>query len=134
MKDRAIEAALGARKNAYAPYSGYRVGAAVVCADGTIWDGCNVENVSFGLTVCAERSAVVHMVGSGRRVVVGVAVATEDGGAPCGMCLQTLREFAPDAERCPVWMVDSAGQVWTGSLAGLFPNAFASSQVRKVEE
>lgn len=121
-----LAAARAARANAYAPYSVYRVGAAVLGADGQVYSGCNVENVSFGLTVCAERTAVVKMVSEGCQEVKGVAVVTHDGGTPCGMCLQTLAEFAPDPAAVPVLLEaeDSAQRRFT--LAELLPHGFAT--------
>ena len=88
-----IEAAQTVRTNAYAPYSVYPVGAAVLGSDGAIYTGCNVENISFGLTMCAERVAIGAMIAAGCRKVTEVAIATRDGGSPCGMCRQTLAEF-----------------------------------------
>jgi cytidine deaminase len=93
-----ILAAAQARANAYAPYSGYQVGAALVTPDGRIFAGCNVENVSYGLALCAERSAIAQLVASGGRNIAALAVVTAgpEPGAPCGLCRQTLSEFADD--------------------------------------
>lgn len=86
---------------AYAPYSNFRVGAALLAVDGTLYTGCNVENRSFGLSICAERSAVVQAVSKGRRSFVALAIAAPDSETPvgpCGACRQVLSEFmAPDA-------------------------------------
>ena len=87
--------------NAYVPYSGFRVGAALECADGSVFLGCNVENAAYGDTVCAERTAVLKAVSEGRREFVRIAVAAptaEDYCLPCGSCLQVLREFSADME------------------------------------
>jgi cytidine deaminase len=121
-----VEAAQAARANAYCPYSGYAVGAAVMDENGRIWAGCNVENVSYGLALCAERSAVAQMVAGGGRRVHAVAVATADGGTPCGMCRQTLAEFAPVGQDVPVWTVDAAGGSRQHWLHALLPDGFAS--------
>ena len=93
-----LEAARAAREQAYAPYSRFRVGAALLTADGTIVPGCNVENVSYGLTVCAERVAVCNAVAQGHREFVAVAIAagTPSATPPCGMCRQVLFEFSPE--------------------------------------
>ena len=88
-------AALAARENAYAPYSKFKVGAAVETADGHIFTGCNVENASYGLTCCAERNAVFAAIGSGARSFKALCVVadTEEPVAPCGACRQVLAEF-----------------------------------------
>ncbi|HEC33587.1 MAG TPA: cytidine deaminase, partial [Chloroflexi bacterium] len=91
-----IAQAKAARENAYAPYSGYRVGAALLGRSGRIYTGCNVENAVYPLCTCAERVAVVKAVSEGERQFVALAVVTENGGAPCGSCRQTLREFGED--------------------------------------
>ena len=92
-----VDRARAARENAYAPYSTYRVGAAVLTASGAVFTGCNVENASYGLTVCAERVAICTAVAAGQREFLTLAVVTSNGGAPCGVCRQVLVEFAPDA-------------------------------------
>ena len=104
---RLITAAQAARRNAYAPYSHFTVGAALLAQDGTIYTGCNVENASYGLSICAERNAVFHAVASGTRDFLAVAVATENGVTPCGACRQVLAEFNP---QMTVLLVDAAGQ------------------------
>lgn len=87
-------------ERAYAPYSKYRVGAAVRCSDGTIFTGCNVENASYGLTMCAERSAIFTAVAAGHRDFVRIVVATEKSPVPypCGACLQVLSEWQHDLQ------------------------------------
>ncbi len=95
-----INMAFSAMENAYAPYSAFRVGAALECADGSVFLGCNVENAAFGDSVCAERCAVVKAVSEGRREFSRIAVAADSGDfcLPCGSCLQVLREFSEDME------------------------------------
>ena len=91
-----VEKAIAASQNAYAPYSDYPVGAALQTPDGTIFTGCNVENASYPMTICAERTALVKAVSEGHRQFEAIAVVTRNGGSPCGMCRQMLYEFAPD--------------------------------------
>ena len=125
--------AFEARDRAYAPYSGYRVGAAVEAEDGTIFIGCNVENVSYGATVCAERVALFTMIASGRQRLRRVAVATRDGGTPCGICLQTLSEFVVDPSDVEVVVGGEDGGVRAFTLAELLPHGFRSAEVNRTE-
>jgi cytidine deaminase len=116
-------AARAARRRAYAPYSRFRVGAAVQ-AGGEIHSGCNIENASYGLTVCAERVAVATAVAAGARRIDGIAVATgtDEPTPPCGMCLQTLAEFA--GPELPVRLVGARGGTVDTTLGELLPRAF----------
>ena len=93
-----VRAASGARKQAYAPYSGFAVGAAVQCKSGAVFVGSNIENISYGLTICAERIAVASAVAAGQREFVAIAVVadTSEPIVPCGACRQFLAEFAPE--------------------------------------
>lgn len=117
-----LAAACAARAAAYAPYSHYTVGAALLAEDGQIYTGVNVENASYGLTVCAERTAIGTLIGSGQRRIRAMAVCTVNGGSPCGACRQVLREFAPlDA---PVYLSDAAGDVHTTTVGELLPRSF----------
>ena len=127
-----INAALAARKNAYAPYSHYHVGAAILTEAGTIVRGCNVENASYGLCNCAERTAIFAAVaqeGADMRVRA-CAVATDDGGTPCGPCRQVLAEFAPNGNApLRVLLVDKNGTVaCETTLAELLPMPFTLRQ------
>jgi cytidine deaminase len=118
-----VSAARKVRRNAYAPYSGFRVGAAVL-AGGAFHAGANVENASYGLTVCAERVAVGTAVAAGARRLEAVAVAsgTEEPTPPCGACLQTLAEFGgPDL---PVVLAGARGRIVETTLGELLPRAF----------
>lgn len=121
------------RERAYAPYSGYRVGAAVEAEDGEIFLGCNVENVSYGATICAERGALLTMIASGRQRLRRVAVATRDGGTPCGICLQTLLEFTPDLHEVEVIAGGEDGEVRIFTLGQLLPFGFRSADVNRTE-
>lgn len=116
-----IDRALAAREKAYAPYSKYKVGAALLTADGEIYEGCNVENAAYGLCMCAERTAVFKAVSDGVREFSAIAVATENGGSPCGSCRQVLREFAPDLT---VIITDTAGNFRETTLSQLLPDSF----------
>ena len=116
-----LEAACAIRANAYAPYSNYRVGAAILLPDGRIISGVNVESASYGLSNCAERTAVFKAVTAGYREVLAVAICTENGGSPCGACRQVLVEFAGDI---PVLLSDAAGDVQEMTLYALLPNHF----------
>lgn len=122
-------AALAARERAYAPYSGYQVGAAVLTDQGQIIAGCNVENASYGLSNCAERTAIFAAVAGGARAIHAVAVATDDGGTPCGACRQVLSEFAPkEGSPLTVLLLDRAGAiVRETTLRDLLPDAFTLS-------
>lgn len=126
-----VDAAQRVRTNAYAPYSVYQVGAAVLGSNGRIYVGCNVENVSFGLTVCAERNAVGAMLADGCRELQSVAVVTADGGTPCGMCRQVLMEFAKDPEQVSVWCVSMTGKAVEHRLADLLPDGFRSELIKE---
>jgi cytidine deaminase len=116
-------AARAARKRAYAPYSRFRVGAAVD-AGGDVHVGCNIENASYGLTVCAERVAVAAAVAAGARRIDAIAIAsgTDEPTPPCGMCLQTLAEFA--GPELPVRLVGARGGTVDTTLGELLPRAF----------
>lgn len=117
-----VVAAAKARLRAYAPYSNYQVGAALLAEDGTIYVGCNIENAAYGPTVCAERVAVFKAVSEGTQRFTAVAVVTRDGGAPCGVCRQVLNEFGPEML---VIVADAEGRVqFTLPLSDLLPRAF----------
>lgn len=125
-----VEEAKTARERAYAPYSGYQVGAAIEDESGRIHAGCNVENISYGATICAERGAISRMVAEGGREIRRVAVVTADGGAPCGICLQSLLEFAPDPNSVEIELFAGTKPSGHYTLAQLMPLAFVSNTVR----
>lgn len=117
-----IDAAIAASQYAYMPYSNYRVGAALLTADGAVFGGCNIESVSFTPTVCAERTAVFKAVSEGQRVFSAIAVVTRDAGSPCGVCRQMMYEFAPDLR---VILADLDGKAHlVTTLRELLPHGF----------
>jgi len=117
-----IERARQARTRAYAPYSEYPVGAALLSSAGQIFKGANVENAAYGSTMCAERIAAFTAVTSGERVFEAIAVVTENGGAPCGACRQVLSEFGEDLL---VIVADAGGKIHLElKLKDLLPHAF----------
>jgi cytidine deaminase len=123
-------AAIGVRMNAHAPYSGYDVGAAVLTRSGRTFVGCNVENASYGLCLCAERSAIAQMVAAGERDPIAIVVVTRGpkAGTPCGMCRQVLAEFALDL---PIRLiVDGVPNATVDTtLAQLLPHAFRADSL-----
>jgi len=123
--DQLVQEAKAVRERAHAPYSRYQVGAAILTKRGSIYVGCNVENASFGATICAERGAIMQMVAAGETDPIACAVVTRDGGSPCGICRQVLSEFAVDM---PIVLVDLASSEGESGkvvqLADLLPLAF----------
>ncbi len=124
--DPLVEAALGAREHAHAPFSRFRVGAAVEDAEGRIHTGCNVENATYGLTICAERVAVFKALSEGARNFRRIAVAADTDvlTPPCGACRQVLWEFCGDAE---LVLANPRGKTETLRLRDLFPRPFDAS-------
>lgn len=121
--ERLIDAAAAARERAYAPYSEFRVGAAVLTKEGRCYTGCNVENVSYGLTCCAERVALFKAISDGERDFEAIAVTagTEDYCTPCGACRQVLAEFGTNIK---VFMVNRRGEYRMQTVGELLPAAF----------
>ena len=128
MEDQLLEAARNARRAAYAPYSRFPVGAAVL-ANGRIIAGCNVENASYGLTNCAERTAVFKAVSEGLRRIEAIAVVadTEVPISPCGACRQVISEFCPSDT--PVYAANLAGVRKTWTVGALLPAAFKGDHI-----
>lgn len=128
-----VAAAATVRERAYAPYSGYRVGSAIEDELGRIHVGANVENLSYGGAICAERSAAVRMIAEGGKVVKRIAVVTADGGPPCGICRQFLVEFAPNPSAVEVAIArsDDLDHPTILTLADLLPMVFRSDAVRR---
>ncbi len=129
MREKLIEMAKRARENAYAPYSNFKVGAALLTEDGEIFTGANVENASYGLSICAERVAVFKAVSEGKRKFKAIAVVadTEKPTPPCGACRQVLAEFG-DIE---VIMANLKGDVKVMKLSELLPEAFTPDDLRR---
>ncbi len=125
-----IQSAIDARRKAYIPYSGYAVGAAVLTADERIYTGCNIENASYGATVCAERTAIFKAVSEGRNKCKAIAIVGSPKGDvvtqyayPCGMCRQVMREFS-QPEEFTVIIAKSVEEYQSYSLAELLPESF----------
>lgn len=116
--------ATAARLRAYSPYSGFAVGAALLASDGMIYEGCNVENASYGLTNCAERAAVFAMIAGGGKTILAIAVIADARRAisPCGACRQVLSEFS--TAQTQVWLGNLQGDVKNCTMGELLPYAF----------
>ena len=127
-KDLLIEAAKQARENAHAPYSNFRVGAALRSTSGRIFGGCNVENATYGLTICAERVAIFKAVSEGERGFSAIAVVTDTEvlTPPCGACRQLIWEFCGDI---PVSMANLKGKMEVLQMKELFPRPFDDSNL-----
>lgn len=122
-----IKAAKDARKMAYAPYSKYKVGAALLTVNGEVITGCNVENASFGGTICAERTAVVKAISQGAAEFVAMAVVTKNGGFPCGLCRQFMNEFAPELI---IITADTKGKIRNeAALSEILPHGFGPKEL-----
>ena len=125
--EKLIEKAEEARLHSYSPYSGFKVGAALLCSDGTVYTGCNIENASFTPTICAERTAIFKAVFDGRRDFTAIAIVggkdTPDAAcAPCGVCRQVMGEFCgPDFM---VYFPDGKGGIVESPLSALLPHSF----------
>ncbi len=117
-----VEKAAEARTRAYAPYSHYQVGAAILTREGEIVQGCNVENAAFGSTICAERVALTSAVAAGHRDFEAIAVVTKDGGSPCGECRQVMSELGPNMV---VYLADENGDYRMTTVQELLPDSFA---------
>ncbi len=125
-QNRLIQAAQEARKRAYAKYSNFYVGAAVQTGSGNIFQGCNIENASYSLTICAERTALFSAVAAGEREFNHLVVATENGVSPCGACRQVIWELCGDI---PITIVDEAGNTQDIRSSDLLPHAFSQQDL-----
>jgi cytidine deaminase len=126
-----IHAARLAAQRAYCPYSDFRVGAALLTEDGSLFSGCNVENASYGLTICAERNAVFQMTAAGQRRIAALVIYTPTAAptTPCGACRQVLREFADDS--LPILSICDTDQQLSNTLGELLPNSFGPDNLRR---
>lgn len=124
--DELVKHALAARQRAYAPYSQYFVGAAISAEDGTVIVGCNVENASYPATICAERVALTAAIAQGKRQLTAIAVATRDGGAPCGICRQVMAELGPEMK---VYISDEQGNFRATTVRDLLPDSFSGASL-----
>ena len=131
MKEQLIQAAKEARKHAYAPFSHFAVGAAVLTASQKIYCGCNIENSSFGLTNCAERTAIFKAVSEGVRKIAAIAVVADTKGAvsPCGACRQVLAEFCDQDTKIYLSNLHGVTEEWT--IEQLLPGAFHGRDMEK---
>jgi cytidine deaminase len=124
-----IDMARKARELAYAPYSRFPVGAALLGRSGRVYLGANVENAAYPLTTCAERAAVVKAVSEGEKEFEAIAVMTATGATPCGACRQILREFSDAAGTLRVIVADTTGHARTFTIAELLPEGFTPDQL-----
>lgn len=130
-KEQLMEVARGAKKNAYKPYSNFAVGAALLLKDGTVFKGVNVENVSFGATNCAERTAMFTAIAEGYKKgdfqAIAIAGDTEDFLSPCSVCRQVLVEFC--SSEMPVYLTNAKNEILTLTLEQLVPYAFTKLEM-----
>ncbi|MCX7772115.1 MAG: cytidine deaminase [Clostridia bacterium] len=129
-----VSLAVKAKESAYAPYSGFHVGAALLADNGKIYTGCNIENASFGATICAERTAIVKAVSDGARQILAIAISSDSKAAtmPCGICRQTMSEFC--ASDMPMYLSNREGQFETYSFDQILPHSFRQSDLEAAKE
>jgi cytidine deaminase len=127
MKQKLVQTAINMMDHAHAPYSNYRVGAAIETESGEIIGGCNVESSSYGLTCCAERIALFRAIAEGHTSFNALAVATENGGSPCGACRQVIWDLCKEIL---VYVCDKNGLLKTFSSSKLLPDAFDASDLK----
>ena len=131
--EKLMELAKEAMARAYSPYSGFQVGAALLCADGTVYQGCNVENAAYGPSNCAERTAIFKAVYDGHRDFTAIAVCGGKGGVitgtcpPCCVCRQVMREFCGDD--FVIYMTDAQGAIQSRTMAQLLPLSFSAAEL-----
>lgn len=130
--EKLISLAIEAMGHSYSPYSGYKVGAALLCADGTVYQGCNMENAAYSPSVCAERTAIFKAVYDGHRDFTAIAVCGGKDGVitgsfpPCGVCRQVMREFCKDD--FTIYLVGADGSYEAVTLADLLPHSFCAQE------
>lgn len=128
LRESLIQKAVEAWHGAYAPYSGYSVGAAVLTESGKIYDGVNIENAVYPLTICGERVAIFKAVSEGEKSFQAIAVVTRNGGTPCGSCRQVMAEFGLDTV---VFIADNTGKLHnTLTVAELLPHSFGEADIK----
>jgi len=129
LKEKLVHSAMEAWHDAYAPYSHYAVGAAVLTESGEIFKGVNIENAVYPLTICAERVAIFKAVSEGEKTFQAIAVVTINGGTPCGSCRQVMAEFGMDTI---VLVADAAGKlIQTTTVSDLLPSAFTDADLKE---
>jgi cytidine deaminase len=128
-REKLIQIATQAMDWSYSPYSNYAVGAALLTESDKIYDGANIENAVYPVTICAERVAIFKAVSEGEKAFKAIAVVTRDGGTPCGACRQVMAEFAPDMT---VYIADSQGKLHHElSVRGLLPHSFGPANLQE---
>ena len=128
------QTAINMLDRAYVPYSHFPVGAALECSDGTVFTGCNIENAAYGVTICAERTAIFKAVSEGRRDFVRIAIAgrSEDYCVPCGSCRQVMMEFC-DPKEFQIVLEDGNGGCFAKTLEEILPFGFGPANLREEE-
>ena len=129
--DELIVSATAARERAYAPYSQFKVGAALLGKSGRLYTGCNVENAAYGPSMCAERTAIFKAVSEGEREFETIAIVTENGVSPCGTCRQVMIEFAPDMT---IVIADTQGNIRLTTARDLLPDGFTPDQLPQLDQ
>jgi cytidine deaminase len=122
-----LSQALQVRENAYAPYSKYAVGAALISSSGEVFTGANVENAAYSMTMCAERSAIFNAASKGVREIIAIVVVTEDGGVSCGACRQAISEFGKDVEL--IFATSRGEVVLETTISELLPHSFGQDNL-----
>lgn len=130
--EKLMEKAIEAMGHSYSPYSGYKVGAALLCSDGTVYQGCNMENAAYSPSICAERTAIFKAVYDGHREFEAIAVCGGKNGVitgafpPCGVCRQVMREFCRDDFK--IYLSDARGTIQTYTMTELLPQSFSAQE------